>query len=272
MDAIDQFKQAISNAGLTPPDTIQPGRWHKFPGHQKNGKNKAAWCFMFDDMRGGVFGDYSTDMESTWQSSKATQYTAAEQDAHRQRIKAMQVQREAELIQRHHVAATDDIHRWQAATACTQHGYLTTKGVQGYGVRMDGAGALIVPMRDAAGELCSLQIITTDGDKRFLSGGKVKGCYHSIGKPARVLIVCEGYATGASIHEATGEPVAVAFNAGNLEAVAVALRNKYPTHPIVIAADDDHQTPGNPGIAKATAAAQSAGAALAVPMFKAAAA
>jgi putative DNA primase/helicase len=100
MDAIDQFKQAISNAGLTPPEVIQPGRWHKFPGHQKNGKNKAAWCFMFDDMRGGVFGDYSTDMESTWQSSQSTQYTAAEQDAHRQRIKAMQVQREAELIQR----------------------------------------------------------------------------------------------------------------------------------------------------------------------------
>nr|MBP6718150.1 toprim domain-containing protein [Rhodoferax sp.] len=79
----------------------------------------------------------------------------------------------------------------------------------------------------------------------------------------------EGYATGASIHECTGHAVAVAFNAGNLEAVAVALRTKYPALKIIIAADDDHQTPGNPGITKAKAAAQTTGATLAVPVFKA---
>jgi putative DNA primase/helicase len=83
------------------------------------------------------------------------------------------------------------------------------------------------------------------------------------------LIVCEGFATGASIHECTDHAVAVAFNAGNLEAVAVALRSKYPALKIIIAADDDHQTPGNPGMTKATAAVQATGSALAVPVFKA---
>ena len=98
----------------------------------------------------------------------------------------------------------------------------------------------------------------------------MKGCYHPIGKPAGLLIVCEGYATGASIHESTGHAVAVAFNAGNLEAVAVALHSKYPALKIIIAADDDYQTDGNPGMTKATAAVQAAGATLAIPVFKAA--
>jgi putative DNA primase/helicase len=129
---------------------------------------------------------------------------------------------------------------------------------------------LIVPMRDTAGQLHSLQTIQPDGDKRFLYGGRVNGCYHSIGKkPVDVLIVCEGYATGASIHEATGYPVVVAFNAGNLKAVALALRAKYPDLKIIIAADDDHQTEGNPGMTKAQAAAQAVGAAVAVPTFPA---
>jgi putative DNA primase/helicase len=123
-------------------------------------------------------------------------------------------------------------------------------------------------MRDTAGILHSLQTIAPDGSKMFMSGGRVKGCYFSIGKPRGALIICEGLATGASIHECTGHAVAVAFNAGNLESVAVALRTKYPALKIIIAADDDHQTPGNPGLTKATAAVQATGACLVVPVFK----
>ena len=64
-----------------------------------------------------------------------------------------------------------------------------------------------------------MQTIAPDGTKMFMSGGRVKGCYYGIGKPKGALIVCEGFATGASIHECTGHAVAVACNAGNLEAV-----------------------------------------------------
>lgn len=80
--------------------------------------------------------------------------------------------------------------------------------------------------------------------------------------------MCEGFATGASIHECTGHAVAVAFNAGNLSTVAMALRIKYPSFKIIIAADDDRHTPGNPGVTKAVAAAQASAGALAVPIFK----
>jgi putative DNA primase/helicase len=125
---------------------------------------------------------------------------------------------------------------------------------------------LAVPMRDGA-DLHSLQFIGPEGDKRFLSGGRVSGCYLLIGKLDGTLCIVEGYATGASIHEAAGCAVAVAFNAGNLLPVARALRANFPNLRLIVCADDDASTPGNPGLSKAREAAQAMGALLAVPDF-----
>lgn len=129
-------------------------------------------------------------------------------------------------------------------------------------------------MRDTEGRLHNLQSIAPDGTKRFMPGGRVKGCYCAIGKPSGRLVVCEGYATGATIHEDTGHAVAVAFNAGNLPPVAKALRAKFPCLSIVVAADDDWQTRDpktgelvNPGLTAATEAARAVGGLLAVPDF-----
>jgi len=124
-------------------------------------------------------------------------------------------------------------------------------------------------MRDTAGILHSLQTIAPDGGKLFHLGGRVKGCYFGIGKPAGKLIVCEGFATGASIHEATGAAVAVAFNAGNLEAVALALHQRHPEQTIVIAADDDYKNERNPGLTSAKSAAMAVGGFVVAPLFPA---
>lgn len=88
-----------------------------------------------------------------------------------------------------------------------------------------------------------------------------------MGKSNGTTVICEGFATGASIHEATGMAVLVAHSAGNLKAVAEALRAKHPDERILIAADDDWQTDGNPGLTKAGEAAQAAGATVVVPQF-----
>ena len=176
-----------------------------------------------------------------------------------------EVEAQAEA-QRHADAAQAAVQRWSAAAPVASHPYLSAKGVKAYGLKAEGDG-LLIPLRDTASKLHSLQIIAPDSSKRFQPGGKVTGCYHSIGKPNGLLVVCEGYATGASIHEATGHAVAVAFNAGNLLAVAQALRAKYPAMELVLAADDDWHTEGNPGLSKATAAAQAVGGLLAVPAF-----
>jgi P4 family phage/plasmid primase-like protien len=93
--------------------------------------------------------------------------------------------------------------------------------------------------------------------------------YFCIGEPSGVSTLCiaEGFATGASIYEATGYPVAVAFDAGNLGPAAQALQARFPDSRLVLCADDDANTPGNPGLTKATEAARAVGGALAVPKF-----
>lgn len=269
-DPIDQFRQAIAAAGLTTPDVIHDdGAIHRFSTNGKARDDSGWYILHTDSIAAGAFGCWREGLQSTWCAKSDTTMTVAERDTHRQRIKAMQTQRETEQGQRQQSAAMDAAQRLTAATSCTQHVYLTAKGVQGHGLKVDSAGALIVPMRDTAGTLHSLQTVSQDGEKRFLFGGLVKGCYHAIGKPDGLLIVCEGYATGASIHECTGHAVAVAFNAGNLEPVALALRAKYSALKIIIAADDDHLTDGNPGMTKALAAAQAVGGLVAVPSFPA---
>ena len=267
-DPIDQFRNAISNAGLTPPEEIiSDGAIHRF---SSNGKptNKNGWYILHSDgIAAGSFGDWREGFTQNWCSKADRSMTDAERFAHRERVKAMQCQREKDLAQRQQLAAADAHKRWTDATPCTQHDYLSRKGIQPHGAKIEG-DKLLIAMRDTSGMVHSLQTIAPEGIKMFMPGGRVKGCYFGIGKPKGALIVCEGFATGASIHECTGHAVAVAFNAGNLEAVAVALRNKFPDLKIIIAADDDHQTPGNPGLTKATAAVKAACASLAVPVFK----
>jgi len=271
-DLIDQFRQAIEEAGLTPPtEIIDDGAIHRFSTKDKPTHKNGWYMLHTDGIAAGAFGDWREGFTQNWCSKAATTMTEAERLVHRERVKTMQSQREDDLAQRRQLAAEDALKRWTLAIPCTQHDYLIRKGIQPHGAKIEG-DKLLIPMRDTAGMLHSLQTIAPDGTKMFMSGGRVKGCYFGIGKPMGALIVSEGFATGASIHECTGHAVAVAFNAGNLEAVAVALRSKYPNLKIIIAADDDHQTPGNPGMTMATAAVQATGASLAVPVFKAAAA
>src|SRR5438094_10627247 len=103
---------------------------------------------------------------------------------------------------------------------------------------------LLIPLCDSTGQLHSLQTIDSAGEKRFMAGGAGKGHYFLIGEPQDVLRVCEGYATGATLHQATGYAVAIAFHAGNLEPVAAQLRGHFTRLRIVVCADDDQWTDG----------------------------
>ena len=267
-DPIELFRLAIGSAGLTPPDHIYPdGEIHRFSTDARRGDDSGWYAFHLDGVPAGSFGCWRGQMQSTWCSKAENALTPGEREAYGQRMKAIQVQREIDQLQRQDEASLTAAVRWDSATPATEHPYLASKGVQPHGARMD-RESLLIPMRDTAGKLHSLQVIGPDGKKRFHPGGRVKSCYHPIGKPvAGTLIVCEGFATGASIYEATGQAVAVAFNAGNLLAVAGALRIKYPRLKIVLAADDDWQTEGNPGVTKATEAARAVAGWLALPTF-----
>lgn len=208
--------------------------------------------------------------------------------AQRQREQAEAMAREAEAQNlRHEAAAVAALTAWGAASDEGESPYLVRKGVKGYGLRYTAAdGAVLVPLRDLTGKLWNLQNVKPDGQKRFLKDGRKSGLWHMLGAvpaPAavagagsrdgdqtgehggdqaaavRVILVAEGYATAASLHEATGYPCAVAFDAGNLDKVARALRQHYPAALLVLCGDDDQKTykekGSNPGKIKATAAA-----------------
>lgn len=266
---IDQFRHAIAASGLTPPiEIIDDGAIHRF---STNGKpsDDAGWYVLHSDgIPAGSFGDWRSGLTQNWCSESQDTMTEAERQANRERVQAMQRQREAELVLRQQQAAQDATKRWAAATQCAGHPYLERKGIKSHGVKVEAEGTLIVPMRDTDGKLWNIERISpADGsDKKGLFGGRRTGLYFSIGKPTGVLIVCEGFATGASIHEATGDAVAVAFTAGNLEAVAIALRSKYPALKIIMAGDDDWQT-GRTGLTNARSAALAVNGYLAMPEF-----
>ena len=268
IDTIPQFRDAIQAAGLTPPDVIEmDGKLHRFASNGKR-KDDAGWYLLHGDgIPAGSFGDWRTGFSQTWRADIGRTLTHAEEGAHLAKIEAMRREREAEETKRKAGAKALAAEIWKAAqSAPANHSYLTRKGIRAHGAKLHD-GKLLIPMRDGS-DLHSLQYIGTDGEKRFLTGGRVAGCYFSIGgKPDRVMCIAEGFATGATIHEATGYPVAVAFNAGNLLAVAKAMRDKFPELPLILCADDDNRTEGNPGLTKATEVARSVGGLLAVPDF-----
>ena len=182
----------------------------------------------------------------------------AQAQARAERDKREQVDRDAA----HRTAAAEAMRLWSEAAETGESPYLMRKGVQGHGVRYTRDGWLLVPMRDTSSELWNVQRIAPskpgDGpDKLFLKGGRKSELMHWCGDPADapVLLIVEGYATAASVHEATGRPVAVAFDVGNLVHVARALRKHYPGVAIVLCADDDRatqrKTGKNPGRDKA---------------------
>jgi putative DNA primase/helicase len=266
-DPINAFRDAIASAGMEPPADIHgDGKLHRFSPTGKR-KDDAGWYLLhLDAVPAGSFGNWRDGYSQCWSAKDERTMSAAERKALAQRIEAMRRQRDAEQRQRHADAAAAAAIRWAAAVPAQEHPYLSAKGVRAHGVRIEAGHTLLIPMRDAQGRLHSLQSIAPDGSKRFMPGGRVKGCYHAIGRPSGRVIVCEGYATAATSREATGDAVAVAFNAGNLLAVAKALRAKYPCLTIIIAADDDAATPGNPGRTYAEQAALAVGGTVVLPM------
>ena len=266
----DQFAQAIEAAGLVPPDAIHAdGALHRFSATGRR-SDRAAWYVLHaDGLPAGVFGCWRSGLTETWSSKPQTEQTAQERAELRRRVQQAKAQRDQEQMQRQQQAQQTAHARWEAATPTRWHQYTRDKGVQPHGLRAEPDCTLLVPMRDENGVLHSLQAIAPDGTKRFLAGGRVRGCFHLVGVPAVALVVCEGMATAHSIHECTGLAVAAAFSAGNLAPVAHALRQRYPHLQLLIAADDDHTTEGNPGLTAARAAALAVGGAVVVPQFPA---
>lgn len=256
--------------GLAPHKQIElipDGHIHRYRVQgDKAGSTNGFYVLHESPMPCGAFGSWKTGETHGWRDGSRKPQTPAERAELQRQMAAMTAARDAERDKVQEEARARAAKLWTRARPATNvHPYLQRKCVGAYGVRQL-RELLLIPARDEHGQLHTLQFIGPDGAKRFLSGGRLAGCYCPIGRPLDSLLICEGYATGATLYAATGRAVAVCFSAGNLQPVASALRAKFPDMSLIICADND-LTPGNPGVTHATRAARAVGGLVAVPHF-----
>jgi putative DNA primase/helicase len=250
----------------------------------KRGRRSGWYVLHSDGVLAGAVGNWITGESSNWCAKASACMTPAEMAAHHTRIASSKLTRETAERARHEEAAKRATALWRRAKPCTEHPYLKAKGIAARGVRVlewpqgfidpvtgerdrTPVQSLVIPMRDTNGMIMSLAAIAPDGRKDFLFGGRKRGCYYTMGVLVDTVCITEGFATGVSVYEATGYAVVVAFDCYNLMPVALELRAKYPTVRIILCADDDRYTAGNPGRTKATEAAKAVGGLIAMPVF-----
>lgn len=259
---------AMRAAGLAPAKDLPAvggGVLHRYRVEGDKPGSLNGWVSLHDDERPAFanFGSWKTGEQHHWRDGGNNRLTVAEQTELKRRMAAAKAARDAEEARVHAETRAKAERLWgRARMADGHHGYLVRKGcLPPYGLRQLN-GMLLVPARDSAGVLHTLQFISADGTKRFLSGGRIKGCYHAVGTLSKngILLLCEGVATGLTLTATTGYPTAICFSAGNLQPAGVALRAKFPDVRMVVCADRDEA-----GLKAAHATARAIGANVVVP-------
>jgi putative DNA primase/helicase len=230
------LQEAIRAAGMSPPNHMPIGRFVRFPGCGKSRGNTAGWCRVITPTL-AVFGDWSSGLSQTWMDNE---YRETEESRKAiARAREWDVRMRARDRQRNREAADRG---WQLAMREAKdgpHPYLERKGIRRFGLVHE--HNLVVPMWSIqTGEIVGAQIISAEGEKKFLPGTRAKGAIYRFGmSTAKHVVLCEGYATGHSLKAAldlltNDAQVLVCFSAGNLEVVS----GHVPRH-AVVAADND---------------------------------
>lgn len=274
----EEFARKLTDLGLDLKGRLPEldGKIHRVPLLSKNGQGMdGSYCLHGDGIPAGWAQNHVTDEKVKLVATGVVLSPAERERQQRERAARLQAA-EAERARAHDAAAQRCKGMWDSFSPAASSPYLEKKGVEAFGLKED-QGNLIIPLRNIDGELRGFQAIAPDGQKAFATGIEKKGNFHLIGADGKNLsqgeiVLCEGYATGASLHMATGKPVAVAFDSGNLIPVAEAIRAKYPNAAITICADNDHAMkrdgkPYNVGVEKARLAAQKVNGTVKVPTF-----
>lgn len=264
-NVIDQMS-ANGLTGISTLDLVVDGQIHRFtPDWEKKRNKKRGWYVLFefvsdrgDKLVSGAYGwfkgseCFQFNVQITNEQTLSDSERVRNQKDREEKLKQLEIERQKQSEE----AANRAEEIWKKLPDNGASEYLFRKRVKNYGLKFS-RGSIIIPVRDLKGSLHGLQFISGDGSKKFLTGTRKKGNFHLIGKISQKekLCIAEGYATAASIHEATGFPVAVSFDAGNLQPVAEMFRNKFPNLKITICGDDDQESEINHGREKAEKAA-----------------
>lgn len=284
-DAIADFIGFMETNGVVPIEPIAQrlgsGNLIRFRCEGDGKGRQNGWAILYLDERpAGAFGNYKQNTGTLkWKSGDDRPALSREERESLQREwREKRAERDEEKRRAEHEASLDAADLWnRAAPASRDHAYAKAKRLRTRGLRqLD--GQLLVPMFDRDGTLWNLQRIRANGEKRFLQGGRVDDLFCIIGEfdaDTREAVICEGYATGDAIYQATGLPVVVCFSTANMVRVARLWTDSRPDLQLTIFADDDHKTGleaqertgtyKNPGIEAAQAAAAETGCAVAYP-------
>jgi putative DNA primase/helicase len=303
LEASQQFLAAMQSRDLALSEgqqLVADGRWHRCDAtNNGDGKNDGSYKLCLDGPAPwGLFRNWTDGKDvEYWRGGPSRPLTETEQQELERRIEQQRIAHEKDATERAAQARDKAQAIWAGAKdAPGHHPYLKAKKIAPHGVRVSKYDQLLVPMYDPGGTLVNLQFIDDDGSKWFLKGGRTKGCYFRIPGKIGPVVATEGFATAASINEAIGCFVLAAFSASNLAAVATLLRKELnsteaaiwkahtdvagaqdleherrPTFldvEIIVAADDDWKTEGNPGLLAAINAGRVARARVAVPTFE----
>jgi putative DNA primase/helicase len=260
------FVQAIAEAGLEPPGHIvADGRLHRFSTNG-NAADAAGWYVFHGEA--GAFGDWRSGVNQKWSARGKRRMSWLDAELIRQQQDRRRTEQFRDTRVNQQQAAKRAAIAWQLATPAPEnHAYLVRKQVSPHGIGVLGSeyrdaprpvrGAgnlLVIPGRDADGRVRTVQYINEAGGKAYQRGARWPGAFYQIGEPAGRVWITEGFATAATLHQETGECVLVAFDTNGLHPVVEHVRVAAPGARITIMADDDWQTPGNPGLAAAFAA------------------
>lgn len=285
-DVLGQF----ADHGLEPAQPLTFGKLTRCKTTLDKGKEKNGWYVIHEHRTEknevlifGSFGDWRSG-DSNKIKVKAGRMSQEERDVMRARQEEGK-RRAAEIAAN---AARRAANRasglFKRMPEKGRSAYLDRKQIVGMGVRYaPRSGAVLVPMSNVRDQIVGLQVIypekqqDTGRDKSYWPYGMSKeGAFHLIGphpEPGEPVLVCEGYATGASLHMATSLTVAIAFDAGNLSVVAKAMRERFPGRALIVCRDDDWKTKRangeswNPGEEKGINAALIVGGQVVGPVF-----
>lgn len=245
-DAHESASTAAASIGMAAPDSplIVDGTVKRYHDRLNDSPGKRnGWYIAHhnpDGTTGGTVGSHKLQVSCNWCTAITRTFTPAEKAEFARKQAEARSKAEAERLHRQVLASARADRVWKrSGLAYPLHPYLTKKKVKRHRARMCG-DYLIIDYRNVEGKITTLQYIKPNGDKCFLTDGVVKGSSHRFGpKVSDTIICCEGWATGATLYEATGHPVCVCGSAGNIAPVTVGIREKYPAINIIICGDAD---------------------------------
>lgn len=233
-DCLQLFADVVARSGLVPPPVVIPdGRIHRFSSSGRTGDHAGWYVLHSKPIFAGAYGCWRNGLCATWRIEK--DLTPEESEALLAAMRSMRDAKRAEDARLRGIAVRKAREILRASRPASHHPYLEQKRIRAHGARLY-QGSLVIPLR-IGNELHSLQFISSAGEKKFLFGGRVSGCYFAM-RGEGPLCVVEGFATGAAIAESMGTPVAVAFSAQNLAHAARELRARFRGE-ILICGDRD---------------------------------